>query len=198
MDTPGTDSSIASVIDSFSHDTGSHYTRGKLASHAEATTGLSPSAALVLDPRAPGGLELTLYEALRAAGLQQQRVAVLFVPLDATPVHGFDASASSRPQVVGARLVIDTLAHEALLDGQVVALTAKEFALLCYLFERRGLVNSREALLRDVWGDRYAGGTRTVDVHVRRLRRKLGSDTVDTVRGSGYKFGRRAHAQLRR
>ena len=86
-------------------------------------------------------------------------------------------------------IVIDRPAHEVLLDGQSVPLTAKEFALLAYLCERRGKVVSREELLRRVWGNRYEGGARTVDIHVRRLRAKLGAALpLATLRGSGYKL----------
>ena len=86
-------------------------------------------------------------------------------------------------------LVIDRAAHEVLLDGASVVLTAKEFALLAYLCERRGKVVSREELLRRVWGNRYEGGARTVDIHVRRLRAKLGAALpLATLRGSGYKL----------
>jgi DNA-binding response OmpR family regulator len=86
-------------------------------------------------------------------------------------------------------IVIDRAAHEVLLDGAGVVLTAKEFALLAYLAERRGKVVSRDELLRRVWGARYEGGARTVDIHVRRLRAKLGSALpLQTLRGSGYKL----------
>jgi DNA-binding response OmpR family regulator len=74
-------------------------------------------------------------------------------------------------------------------NGQAVALTAKEFALLVYLCERRGKVLSRDHLLARVWGNRYDGGPRTVDIHVRRLRAKLGDALpLETLRGSGYKL----------
>jgi DNA-binding response OmpR family regulator len=86
-------------------------------------------------------------------------------------------------------IVIDRAAREVLLDGKSVTLTAKEFALLAYLAERRGKVVSREELLRRVWGNRYEGGARTVDIHVRRLRSKLGAALpLATLRGSGYKL----------
>ena len=87
--------------------------------------------------------------------------------------------------------MIDALGHEALLHGQSVPLTVKEFALLHYLYERRGAVITRDELLRDIWGIRYRGGTRTVDIHIRRLRAKLGSEWFETTRGVGYKFRRR-------
>lgn len=86
-------------------------------------------------------------------------------------------------------IVIDRAAREVLLGGTPVSLTAKEFSLLAYLSERRGKVVSREELLRRVWGNRYEGGARTVDIHVRRLRAKLGSALpLATLRGSGYKL----------
>jgi DNA-binding response OmpR family regulator len=86
-------------------------------------------------------------------------------------------------------LVVDKAAHEVTLEGRPVSLTAKEFALLAYLCERRGRVLSREHLLSRVWGNRYEGGSRTVDIHVRRLRAKLGDALpIETLRGSGYKL----------
>jgi DNA-binding response OmpR family regulator len=95
---------------------------------------------------------------------------------------------------VGA-LVIDRAAHEVVLDGRHVALTAKEFALLAFLAANRGRVFSREALLGRVWGARYEGGARTVDIHVRRLRAKLGfALPLETLRGAGYKLSTPAEA----
>lgn len=86
-------------------------------------------------------------------------------------------------------LVIDRGAHEVSCGGAVVALTAREFALLGYLAERRGKVVSRDELLRKVWGGSYDGGARTVDIHVRRLRAKLGAALdLRTYRGAGYKL----------
>lgn len=86
-------------------------------------------------------------------------------------------------------IVVDRAAHEVTLGGRPVPLTAKEFALLAYLCERRGRVLSRDHLLANVWGNRYEGGPRTVDIHVRRLRAKLGDAfPLETLRGSGYKL----------
>jgi len=86
-------------------------------------------------------------------------------------------------------IVVDRGSHEVYVDGRPIALTAKEFALLSYMFERRGKVLSREHLLARVWGNRYEGGPRTVDIHVRRLRAKLGETLpLETLRGSGYKL----------
>jgi DNA-binding response OmpR family regulator len=96
--------------------------------------------------------------------------------------------ANEERQKVGT-IVIDKAAHEVTVAGQPVLLTAKEFALLAYMVERRGRVLSRDHLLAHVWGDRYEGGARTVDIHVRRLRAKLGEAfPLETLRGSGYKL----------
>jgi DNA-binding response OmpR family regulator len=86
-------------------------------------------------------------------------------------------------------IVVDKAAQEVSVAGRPVQLTAKEFALLAYMCERRGKVLSRDHLLARVWGNRYDGGPRTVDIHVRRLRAKLGDHLpLDTLRGSGYKL----------
>lgn len=86
--------------------------------------------------------------------------------------------------------IIDVAAHEVSIDGRNVVLTHQEFALLSFLSGNRGRVFSRQQLLERVWGVDYYGGSRTVDIHVRRLRMKLGKDNVpiETVRGVGYKM----------
>jgi DNA-binding response OmpR family regulator len=84
-------------------------------------------------------------------------------------------------------LVVDHAAHEVTKDGVRVTLTAKEYALLTHFLQNRGRVLSRDALLTRVWGRAYSGGARTVDIHVRRLRAKLGDALpLETLRGSGY------------
>jgi DNA-binding response OmpR family regulator len=87
-------------------------------------------------------------------------------------------------------LCIDLAAHEVTVDGRAAELTAQEFALLKFLAQHRGRVFSRDQLLARVWGVDYYGGSRTVDIHVRRLRMKLGSGSkpLETVRGVGYKL----------
>jgi DNA-binding response OmpR family regulator len=78
--------------------------------------------------------------------------------------------------------------HDVTIDGEDVELTAKEFDLLAYFLSNPGAVLSRDVLLDRVWGVEYPGGTRTVDVHVAQLRRKLGRPAlIRTLRGSGYK-----------
>ena len=85
-------------------------------------------------------------------------------------------------------VVLDPGAREVTVAGEPVELTGKEFDLLAYLLENAGIVVSRDQLLDRVWGMSYAGGTRTVDVHVAQVRRKLGRpDAIRTFRGSGYK-----------
>jgi DNA-binding response OmpR family regulator len=89
-------------------------------------------------------------------------------------------------------IVVDRAAHEVTVDDQPVELTAKEFDLLACLVENAGLVLTRDRLLDLVWGLDFPGGTRTVDVHVASLRRKLGlPEAIQTVRGAGYKAVKR-------
>jgi DNA-binding response OmpR family regulator len=88
-------------------------------------------------------------------------------------------------------LVIDEITYSAKLRGRALELTFKEFELLKFLAQHPGRVFTRAQLLQEVWGYDYYGGTRTVDVHVRRLRAKLGTEheqLIGTVRHVGYKF----------
>lgn len=94
-------------------------------------------------------------------------------------------------------LSIDDATYTAKLDGRALDLTFKEFELLKFLAQHPGRVFSRQQVLQDVWGYDYFGGARTVDVHVRRLRAKLGPDhetMIGTVRNVGYRFVAPAHA----
>ncbi len=92
--------------------------------------------------------------------------------------------------IVSGELAINLDAHQVHCSGLPVDLTLKEYELLKELASRKGKVQSRQELLRNIWGYDYYGGTRTVDVHVRRLRAKLeGSGRyIETVRGVGYRF----------
>ena len=87
-------------------------------------------------------------------------------------------------------LRVDSSSREASINGRRMSLTPREFELLAFLVRHPGRVLSREELLRKVWGYDYLGATRTVDVHVRRLRMKLGDrqTLIETVTGAGYKF----------
>jgi two-component system, OmpR family, alkaline phosphatase synthesis response regulator PhoP len=104
--------------------------------------------------------------------------------------HRLDAETTPDPRLRLGSLVMDLSRHTVLDNGQEVKLTAKEFLLLQYLLQHRGRVLSRDLLLTDVWGYHYTGGTRTVDVHVRRLREKVPMlvDALVTVKQFGYKL----------
>ena len=90
------------------------------------------------------------------------------------------------------KLYIDFSARRAALSGEEVPLTAMEFDLLAMLARRRNVAMSREELLFGVWGYDYAGETRTVDVHVQRLRSKIGAQYIETVYKYGYRFNPQA------
>lgn len=100
-----------------------------------------------------------------------------------------EPSASGKSYTAG-ELTLSVDKHEVSVSGEAVVLTLKEFALLQLLFEHRGSVMNRDRILREVWGYEFDGESRTVDVHVRTLRQKLGAaaDVVETVRGVGYKI----------
>ena len=85
---------------------------------------------------------------------------------------------------------VDVSKHEVTVDGQPVTLTFKEFELLCFMMENEGIVLSRDRLLSKIWGYDFDGETRTVDVHIRTLRQKLGlgGNYIETIRGVGYKM----------
>lgn len=90
-------------------------------------------------------------------------------------------------------LIINIDRHQVSVKDQIVELTNKEFDLLCFLAKHRGIVFNRDQLLDKVWGIDYAGETRTVDVHIRYLRRKLMNNDneekyIQTIRGKGYKM----------
>ena len=90
------------------------------------------------------------------------------------------------------QLTVDPGSHTVLVGDREVALTQKEFEVLYLLLKNKGQVLSRERLIEDVWGYAFTGESRTVDVHVRTLRQKLGEAgaCIETVRGYGYKIGR--------
>ena len=90
------------------------------------------------------------------------------------------------PQQIGGVVSIDAARRVVTRGGEVVHLTPTEFDLLCFLAARPGTVRTREELLAEVWGEPMVSSGRTVDSHIRALRRKLGSDIVRTVHGVGY------------
>lgn len=102
-----------------------------------------------------------------------------------------DAEQADEPEIRHGELLIDEGSYTATVRGRVLDLTYKEFELLKYLSQHPGRVFTRQQLLQEVWGYDYFGGTRTVDVHVRRLRAKLGPEheaLIGTVRNVGYRL----------
>jgi DNA-binding winged helix-turn-helix (wHTH) protein len=106
---------------------------------------------------------------------------------------GRAAQAVEQPpnEIRSGELVVNEATYSARMNGRTLDLTFKEFELLKFLAQHPGRVFTRAQLLQEVWGYDYFGGTRTVDVHVRRLRAKLGADNeelIGTVRNVGYRF----------
>jgi DNA-binding response OmpR family regulator len=140
-------------------------------------------------------------EADRVAGLERGADDYVTKPFSPKELVARVAARLRRPPAADARasedevlqygaITIDAGSHRVTLDGEEVRLTAKEFLLLQYFVRRRGRVLSRDVLLTDVWGYQYTGGTRTVDVHIRRLREKLPvlDDAIETIKQFGYKL----------
>ncbi len=102
----------------------------------------------------------------------------------------FEKASEASPVQKFKGLTLDREKHEVLLAGKPIELTAKEFELLDYFLTNSSRVLSRDTLLNSIWGYEYYGVTRTVDVHVRRLRQKLGSvgKYIETIKRYGYKF----------
>lgn len=102
------------------------------------------------------------------------------------------ASRDQKSILAAGDIEIDTQKHEVTAAGEVVNLTLKEYELLKRLMENQNVVMTRDRLLEDIWGYDFDGETRTVDVHVRTLRQKLGScgDKIETVRGVGYRMSK--------
>jgi two-component system alkaline phosphatase synthesis response regulator PhoP len=98
---------------------------------------------------------------------------------------------SAQSEIKIGRITLDIGKHSVLVEGSEVKFTPKEFEMLRYMMENEGLVISRDKILEEIWGYDFGGETRTVDVHVRSLRKKLGvhGDEIETVRGVGYRIG---------
>ena len=174
---------------------------------------------LLLDLMLPGEDGLSVLKKLRASG-RTRKLPVIMLTAKGTEydkVLGLDAGADdylakpfgmmellSRIRALLRRtqreadiyrcgvLTVDQTRHTVTVNGQEVILTQKEFEVLCLLLKNRGQVLSRERLIEDVWGYAFTGESRTVDVHVRTLRQKLGEAGayIETVRGYGYKISR--------
>lgn len=101
------------------------------------------------------------------------------------------AKSEEKKEYILGKLYVSSQKHIVKSDGVEVSLTLKEFELLCLLLENRGVVHTRDQILNTIWGYDFDGESRTVDVHIRTLRQKLGvcGDYIETVRGIGYKIG---------
>jgi two-component system response regulator ResD len=107
------------------------------------------------------------------------------------PRHAMNGEEAEPPVIVFAGISIDRLKHEVIVDGERIAFRPKEFDLLVYMANAPGRVHTREQLLEHVWGYDFLGDIRTVDVHVKKIRERLGSrhsERLQTVWGIGYKF----------
>ena len=106
------------------------------------------------------------------------------------PDWGNEAPQGSSDEITIGPLSISEMRHEAFCGGEPLSLTAREFDLLLHFMENPGVALSRDALLQHVWGWDFAGGSRTVDMHVLTLRQKLGehASLIETVRGVGYRL----------
>lgn len=115
------------------------------------------------------------------------------VDMNGTPSSDIGESEENAESITAGDIVIDQSRHEVTVQGTIIDLTYKEYELLSFLAKHRGRVYSRDELLDKVWGIDYVGETRTVDVHIRHLRQKLGEnqngdDYIETIRGRGYKL----------
>ncbi|MYA26049.1 MAG: response regulator transcription factor [Acidimicrobiales bacterium] len=102
-----------------------------------------------------------------------------------------------QPQLIEGDVELDIDRHELRVRGELVALALREFELLAYLMARAGRVVTRDSLMQNVWGYNYVGDTKTIDVHVKRLRAKIEDDPsspqrITTIRGLGYRYERSA------
>lgn len=93
-------------------------------------------------------------------------------------------------KLIAGDLVIDKVAHQIMMNGKILELSYKEFELLTYFVENKGIALSREKILNNVWNYDYFGDARTIDTHVKKLRSKLGENGnyIKTIWGMGYKF----------
>lgn len=135
--------------------------------------------------------DLVLVGAAPAEVAARLRLALARGPRTATPLPGPPQDDEEPDAIQVADIVVDEGAWTVRAGGRVLDLTFKEFELLRYLVSHPGRVVSRATLLQQVWGSDYYGGTRTVDVHIRRLRAKLGPERetlIGTIRGVGYRF----------
>ena len=124
-----------------------------------------------------------------AKGSEYDKVIGLVSRIKAVLRRSKGSQERENPEIQGVH--IDVKKHEVTVDGRTVPLTLKEFELLEKLMRNEGIVLTRDQLLTEIWGYDFDGETRTVDVHIRTLRQKLGEkgEIIQTVRGVGYRIG---------
>lgn len=117
-------------------------------------------------------------------------IRVLIAQIKALIKRTYSLEKKNKKELSFGGLIIDEPSHEITLDGRSLNLSPKEYELLIYFSENRGIVLSREKILDYIWGMDFIGDLRTVDSHIKRLREKLGEKSylISTVRGTGYKF----------
>ena len=147
---------------------------------------------ILLDIMLPGEDGITILRRLRAAP-DTAKIPVILLTAKNTVLRrteDMQDKDESRPLVAGG-ICVDERAHTVFVNEQEVQLTLKEYQLLCLLMKNRGAVLTRDVLLENIWGYNNESETRTVDVHIRTLRQKLGADgaLIETVRGVGYRMG---------
>ena len=213
------DADIAALIAHYLEKAGHHVERLTSGADVLPRLRRSPVDLLILDLMLPGVDGLVVCQAMRAdtvlagipiimltaRGEEQDRIAGLEIGADDYVTKPFSpkelsarvtallrraARAAPAGPLSYGPITIDVDRHHVTLGEDEVKLTAKEFLLLQYLIQHKGRVLSRDLLLSDVWGYQYTGGTRTVDVHIRRLREKIPplSDAIETIKQFGYKL----------
>ena len=139
------------------------------------------------------GLELGADDYLTKPFSSRELVARIRAVLRRAGTVRVEAAGGTAPAVEVAGVRVDRARHEVSVDGTLVAVPPKEFELLALLIEHAGRVLTRDQLIDEVWGSDYVGDTKTLDVHVRRLRQRIEADPrapvrIETVRGVGYRF----------
>jgi DNA-binding response OmpR family regulator len=143
---------------------------------------------VLLDVMLPGLDGVSVCRAIRESSVKPFEPSVLAARLRAV-LRRVTRAAPQQPLRFG-DLEIDPLGMVVTRGGEELSLTPTEYRLLLMLAENAGVVLGRERLLEEVWGYVWAGDTRLVDMHVRRLRGKVGPEVIETVRGAGYKMVR--------